>query len=166
MTKKELKSGMLVEISDGSKYMVVLDTGMDNTNTTSNNVLVGVREDGTIGRGWMSLNGYRDDLTYDNNCYNICAVYFPPLAIEIGNFKRYKELWRRGNDVGINYRKFSGNIEVDIGLDFNTKIPLQNIISLNEKITNTMQEWSKEMTDKGVYCDTRLKWSEEIKVGN
>lgn len=166
MTKKELKSGMLVEISDGSKYMVVLDTGMDNTNTTSNNVLVGVREDGTIGRGWMSLDRYRDDLTYDNNCYNICAVYFPPLAIEIGNFKRYKELWRRGNDVGINYRKFSGNIEVDIGLDFNTKIPLQNIISLNEKITNTMQEWSKEMTDKGVYCDTRLKWSEEIKVGN
>lgn len=43
-------------------------------------------------------------------------------------------------------------------------IEKQNIKSLNEKITNAVKEWSKEMVDKGLSVDVGWDWSEDTKL--
>ncbi len=56
-TKKDLKTGMIVELATGTRYLLVNDT------------LIGVT-------GQMRLSNYDENLIYvDNNIYNINKVY-------------------------------------------------------------------------------------------
>nr|DAY90276.1 MAG TPA: hypothetical protein [Caudoviricetes sp.] len=41
---------------------------------------------------------------------------------------------------------------------------MQNIKSLNEKITNAVEEWSKEMANKGLRVGVGWDWSEATKL--
>lgn len=60
-------------------------------------------------------------------------------------------------------RRYFGHIRVDA--TFNAgNLPMQNIKSLNEKITNAVEEWSKEMADKGLSVDVGWDWSEATKL--
>lgn len=60
-------------------------------------------------------------------------------------------------------RRYFGHIRVDT--TFNAgNLPLQSIKSLNEKIENAVEEWSKEMTDKGLSVDVGWNWSEATKL--
>ena len=59
-------------------------------------------------------------------------------------------------------RRYFGHIRVDA--TFNAgNLPLQNIKALNEKIENAVEEWSKEMVDKGLSVDVGWDWSEATK---
>lgn len=61
--------------------------------------------------------------------------------------------------MAIEARRYFGHIRVDA--TFNAaNLPLQNIKSLNEKITNAVEEWSKEMVEKGLSVDVGWNWSE------
>lgn len=64
---------------------------------------------------------------------------------------------------GTEVRRYFGHIRVDA--TFNAgNLPLQNIKSLNEKITQAVEEWSKEMVDKGLSVDVGWDWSEATKL--
>lgn len=66
-------------------------------------------------------------------------------------------------DVGT--RRYFGHIRVDT--TFNAgNLPLQNIKSLNEKITKAVEEWSKEMAGKGLSVDVGWDWSEITDLDN
>ena len=57
-------------------------------------------------------------------------------------------------------RRYFCHIRVDT--TFNAgNLPMQNIKSLNEKITN---EWSKEMANKGLRVGVGWDWSEATKL--
>jgi len=61
--------------------------------------------------------------------------------------------------MGTESRRYFGHIRVDA--TFNAgNLPLQNIKSLNDKITNAVEEWSREMTNKGLSVDVGWDWSE------
>lgn len=65
--------------------------------------------------------------------------------------------------MGTEFRRYFGHIRVDA--TFNAgNLPLQNIKSLNEKITNAVKEWSKEMVGKGLSVDVGWDWSEDTKL--
>lgn len=60
-------------------------------------------------------------------------------------------------------RRYFVHIRADA--TFNARnLPLQNIRSLNEKISNAVEEWSKEMVDKGLSVDVGWDWSEATKL--
>ena len=66
---------------------------------------------------------------------------------------------------GTEVRRYFGHIRVDA--TFNAgNLPLQNIKSLNEKITQAVEEWSKEMVDKGLSVDVGWDWSEATSLDN
>lgn len=70
-------------------------------------------------------------------------------------------LWRKTN--GNRSKKIFCHIRVDT--TFNAgNLPMQNIKSLNEKITNAVEEWSKEMANKGLRVDVGWDWSEATKL--
>lgn len=60
---------------------------------------------------------------------------------------------------GTEVRRYFGHIRVDETFNADN-LPLQNIKSLNEKITQAVEEWSKEMVDKGLSVDVGWNWSE------
>lgn len=60
-------------------------------------------------------------------------------------------------------KRYFGHIRVDATFDAEN-LPLQNIKSLNEKITNAVEEWSREMADKGLSVDVGWDWSESTKL--
>lgn len=60
-------------------------------------------------------------------------------------------------------RRYYCNIRVDV--TFNAgNLPKQNIEKLNEKIENALEEWSKEMQDKGLSADIGWNWSEHTNL--
>lgn len=60
-------------------------------------------------------------------------------------------------------RRYYCHIRVDS--TFNAgNLPLQNIKSLNEKMENAVEEWSREMVDKGLSVDVGWDWSEHTKL--
>lgn len=60
-------------------------------------------------------------------------------------------------------RRYFCHIRVDT--TFNAgNLPMQNIKSLNEKITNAVEEWSKEMANKGLRVGGGWDWSEATKL--
>lgn len=68
-------------------------------------------------------------------------------------------------EKGTEVRRYFGHIRVDA--TFNAgNLPLQNIKSLNEKITKAVEEWSQEMVDKGLIVDVGWDWSEATKLDN
>lgn len=97
MRKSDLKSGMLVFCKNRMRFFVVKDTGMENADDASDNVLVGIYDDdGSLGDGWMDLNEYEEDLTFkEDSDFDIVAVYKVDSAYRIGNFDYYKKLWIR-----------------------------------------------------------------------
>lgn len=67
------------------------------------------------------------------------------------------------NGVGTGARRYFGHLRVDA--TFNAgNLPLQNIKSLNEKMTQALEEWSKEMVNKGLSVDIGWDWSEATKL--
>lgn len=60
-------------------------------------------------------------------------------------------------------KRYFGHIRVDATFDAEN-LPLQNIKSLNEKITDAVEEWSREMVDKGLSVDVGWDWSESTKL--
>ena len=84
MTKKELKTGMVVEYRSGAKRMVLLDTPIGNA-------FVG--DD-----GWTDLDNYRDNLCHKfNKWIDVVAVYEPCCILQMApSFWDNQEcIWRR-----------------------------------------------------------------------
>ena len=84
MTKKELKTGMVVEYRDGDKRMVLLGNQVGD-------VLI-------CGTGWEDLDNYRDDLCHNHHeQLDIVAVYEPHHKREMNPlcWKEQKCIWRR-----------------------------------------------------------------------
>lgn len=77
MTKKDLKSGMIVKTSSGDEYMVFKDYW--STFYEGEDVLVNVN-----GRSWRHLNDYNEDLTYKSSYFDadIIEVYTPCAVVE------------------------------------------------------------------------------------
>lgn len=63
----------------------------------------------------------------------------------------------------IESRRYYCNIRVDT--TFNAgNLPEQNIFDLNERIENVLEEWSREMADKGLNTDIGWNWSEHVNL--
>lgn len=95
MTKNDLKTGMFVRISDGRMYLVLRDTGMNDTGTTGKDVLINIHS-----HGWLNLKDYNEDLTYC--CYdslekkfNIEEVYRAMDSVDLCDVKKYVKIWSR-----------------------------------------------------------------------
>lgn len=99
MTKNDLKTGMIVKTRQTGLYLVMKGTGMDETETTNNDVLLAIDDSGRLKRSWNNFNDYSDDLkiAYDDchGIYDITAVYSPLCTCEIGIFKYYRCIWER-----------------------------------------------------------------------
>lgn len=64
MKKQDLKTGMQVELNDGDRYVVLLDTSVGD-------ILCRINEG-----EWMNLTTHEDDLTYPSApCFSIKRVY-------------------------------------------------------------------------------------------
>ena len=95
--KSELKTGMMVELCNGMRYTVMLDTCMD-----GRNLLTG----GKNGYGWLSLDKYNDSLVFsdkgitekdDTMFWSVKRVYAPNNVGAVGKFKDHHILWERMN---------------------------------------------------------------------
>ncbi len=101
MRKKDLKSGMIVKTYNGMYYLVLLDTGMEVSDRTDKDVLVGINQNGSIkSEGWMQLSGYSDSLKLeDEECeeeeWDIVEVLSVRCAADIGNMRYYTSIWTR-----------------------------------------------------------------------
>lgn len=56
-------------------------------------------------------------------------------------------------------KRYIGHLRVDSTFN-NNNLPLENMKSLNYKISKAVKEWSIEMKDKGLSVDVVLDWSE------
>lgn len=61
------------------------------------------------------------------------------------------------------YRRYFCQIRVDSTFN-GANLPKQSIEKLNEKIENALEEWSLEMTQKGLSTDIGWSWSEHINL--
>lgn len=96
MKKKDLKSGMIVMTNNGFYYLVLLDTGMNLSDITDKDVLLGISATGNVKhKGWMGLSSYNEDMETKDEEYSIFEVLVPNCAASIGEVKTYKSVWRR-----------------------------------------------------------------------
>lgn len=96
MNKSDLKSGMIVRTNAGFLYMVLRDTGMNVSETSDRDILLGITSNGVIrNMGWMNLSGYKDDMTDDDDSFDIVEVFSVAMASEIGDFRHYRSVWIR-----------------------------------------------------------------------
>ena len=106
MRKKDLKSGMIVKTYNGLYYLVLLDTGMEVSERTDKDVLVGINQNGSIkSEGWMALSGYSDSMKLEDeecedeecedDCWDIVEVLSTRCAADIGNMRYYTSIWKR-----------------------------------------------------------------------
>lgn len=65
--------------------------------------------------------------------------------------------------MATDYRRFYCQIRVDSTFD-GANLPRQSIKKLNEKIENVLEEWSTEMTEKGLSTDIGWNWSEHTNL--
>lgn len=106
MTKKDLRTGMVVEIRNGAKYTVMLNaqSGTDNDDILANHE-----------GGFVRLSNYRDDLSDKNNDdFDIIRVFehFGLGALLKFNDRDMKVLWERDHEpkVGDVYESTFGNL--------------------------------------------------------
>lgn len=96
MKKKDLKSGMIVMTNNGFYYLVLLDTGMNVSDITDKDVLLGISTNGNVKhQGWMGLSSYNEDMETKDEEYSIFEVLVPNCAASIGEVKTYKSVWMR-----------------------------------------------------------------------
>ena len=108
MICSDLKTGMIVETRNGSRYIVMRDTGIGGD---QENVMIHPY-DGDEGNGWMPLDHYHDDLTcwghsglFDEGeivphpDFDIMKVYKPYGATDIGMSKMNKLIFDRNESL-------------------------------------------------------------------
>lgn len=95
--KSDLKTGMMVELHNGMRYIVMLDTCMD-----GRSLLTG----GKNGYGWLDLNKYDENLIFsdkgirekdDSMFWSIKRVYMPNSVNAVGKFRDHRMMWERMN---------------------------------------------------------------------
>lgn len=100
MLKKDLKTGMVVELGTGEKYLVMLDSGIKNIWRSTVDLV-------SLNGGWMSLESYNDDLKLKNDeksDWNIVKVYNPDLDIQFmfnnldAMLENLKVVWERESE--------------------------------------------------------------------
>lgn len=65
--------------------------------------------------------------------------------------------------MSTDYRRYFCHIRVD-GTFNGANLQKQSMAKLNEKIENALEEWSIEMTEKGLSTDIGWDWSESINL--
>lgn len=108
MKTSDLKSGMVVELRNGSKYLVLRDTGIGGE---QNDVMIHPY-DGE-GNGWMPISHYHDNLTcwghdglFDegevipHSAFDIMKVWMPYHAVDIGMSTVNKLIFDRDGKEG------------------------------------------------------------------
>lgn len=96
MNKNDLKSGMIVMTRNGFLYIVLRGTGMNDSDVSGRDILLGITKEGKIKHiGWMNLSEYKNDLSIEDCDYDIVEVYGVNRAADIGNLKRYTIMWER-----------------------------------------------------------------------
>lgn len=96
MNKNDLKSGMIVMTRNGFLYIVLRSTGMNDSDVSGRDILLGITKQGKIKQtGWMNLSEYKNDLSIEDCDYDIVEVYGVNRAADIGNLKRYTIMWER-----------------------------------------------------------------------
>lgn len=89
MKKKELKTGMIVELRNASRYLVLKET-------SHGNMFVNMKNSKLC----KAFSDYKADLTHGKNkLFDIVAVYNTPNSMCFLNDEKYEELWRRFDDA-------------------------------------------------------------------
>ena len=95
--KSDLKTGMMVELHNGMRYTVLLNTCMD-----GRDILTG----GKGGYGWVSLDKYNEDLLFeergrlesgDTLFWSIRKVFVPRSIADLGKYSNHKLIWERND---------------------------------------------------------------------
>lgn len=83
MTLSELKSGMMVEMRHGGRYIVFRDTGLDGNNSDA---FVHPYERSMF-HGWMSFSSYHEDMTCwctgDDDLFDDGSFLYPSPQFDI-----------------------------------------------------------------------------------
>lgn len=65
--KRYLRSGMIVKLRNNSLYMVMINTGMEETNFSDKDVLLSIDTTGKFKSGWLRLSNYDNKLYFHTN---------------------------------------------------------------------------------------------------
>ena len=81
MKKHQLKTGMVVQLRDGWRGLVLRDCSFYFPFTNGSEYLVGAEEN----NNYMPLSDYHDDLTCEDHDYDIMFVYQPHSPYDVMN---------------------------------------------------------------------------------
>ena len=99
---------MIVMTNNCLYYLVLLDTGMDISDVTDKNVLLGIKTNGSIRYGWMGLSEYNENLEVADEEYSIQEVFTTNCGSDIGKINTYS----REEIKGMNLAFYLGRIEI------------------------------------------------------
>lgn len=120
MKKSDIKNGMHVITNSGKEYLIISNVEATEQAFLANTIMV--RLDG---EGWLSFDGYNDNLRYrfndndNDDTYDIKAVYVPKFYVDIfasvhnTNRDGFTKLWERPNPIAMT----KAEIEAELGYE-------------------------------------------------